>query len=56
MSVKRIELLKKIAEQEKLMKKIAEDTDLNNAADAEDYSDKLFNKLLESVKINGLED
>ncbi len=38
------------------MKKIAEDIDLNNAADAEDYSNQLFNKLLESVKIDGLED
>lgn len=51
----RIELLKKIAKQEKLIK-IAEDTDLNNTVDAADYSDKLFDKLLESIKINGLED
>lgn len=47
------ELLKK-AEQEALPAKIAQD--INNAVDAADYSEKVFDKLLDSIKIEGLED
>lgn len=49
------ELLKK-AEHEALPAKIAQDQDINDAVDAADYSDKVFNKLLDSIKIEGLED
>jgi hypothetical protein len=38
-----------------LVKQAAEETDLQ-AADSSDYSEKLFAKLLESIKIDGLED
>lgn len=48
--------LAKQAEQETLIKKVAQDDDINNAADAADYSEKVFDKLLESIKIEGLED
>lgn len=44
-----------LIEQESIIKKLAEENDLQ-AADAEDYSEKIFNKLLESTKIEGLED
>ena len=46
----------KDAEHKALLQKIAQDTDLNSATDASDYSDKLFEKLLNSIKIDGLED
>jgi hypothetical protein len=46
----------KQAEQELLLKKIAEDNDLNNATDSASYSEQLFDKLLSEIKIDGLED
>lgn len=48
--------LAKKAEQESLIKKISQDNDLNEANDAVNYSETVFNKLLESIKIEGLED
>lgn len=47
--------LTKQAEQETLIKKAAEEADLQ-AADSADYSERLFAKLLDSIKIDGLED
>lgn len=47
--------LSKKAEQEALLKKTAQEAD-EQSADAEDFSEKLFNKLLNSIKIEGLED
>jgi hypothetical protein len=44
------------AEQQSVLKKIAEDTDLNATEDAATYSEKVFQKLLDSIKIQGLED
>lgn len=38
-----------------LVKQAAEETD-QQAADSDDYSEKIFAKLLESIKIDGLED
>ena len=49
------EQLSKKAEQEALIKKAAAEAD-QQAADSSDYSEKLFAKLLESIKIDGLED
>jgi hypothetical protein len=46
----------KQAEQKALLKKIAEDPDVNNAADATEYSNQVFEKLLNEIKIDGLED
>lgn len=46
----------KQAEQEALIKKVAEDSDVNSAADAESFSEKVFQKLLSEIKIEGLED
>lgn len=46
----------KQAEQDTLIKKIAGDADINNAGDAESYSEKVFQKLLSEIKIDGLED
>ena len=51
-----LEKLVKQAEQEALIKKVAEDADINNATDASSYSDKVFEKLLNEIKIEGLED
>lgn len=48
------ELAKK-AEHDAMLKKIAQEAD-EQAADAADYSEKLFDKLLQSIKIEGLED
>jgi len=48
--------LLKQAEQDALIKKVAEDTDVNEATDASSYSDKVFEKLLSEIKIEGLED
>lgn len=48
--------LAKKAEQETLIKKIAQDSDVNDAVDTADYSEKVFEKLLNSIKIEGLED
>jgi hypothetical protein len=44
------------AEQEVLLKKVAEDADINSATDATSYSDKVFETLLNEIKIEGLED
>lgn len=55
----RQEMFKKLtkkAEQEVLLKKVAEDVDVNNATDANSYSDLVFDKLLSEIKIEGLED
>lgn len=55
----RKEVLNKInkqAEQEALIKKVAEDTDVNSATDADNYSERVFQKLLSEIKIEGLED
>lgn len=51
-----LEKLVKQAEQEALIKKVAEDNDINNATDANDYSERVFQKLLAEIKIDGLED
>ena len=51
-----LEKLVKQAEQDALIKKVAEDTDVNNAASASSYSEKVFEKLLNEIKIEGLED
>lgn len=51
-----LEKLLKQAEQEALIKKVAEDSDVNDAADANSYSEKVFQKLLNEIKIDGLED
>jgi hypothetical protein len=51
-----LEKLVKQAEQEALIKKVAEDKDVNSAADASDYSERVFQKLLAEIKIDGLED
>lgn len=47
--------LSKKAEQEALLKKVAQEAD-EQSADSADFSEKLFNKLLDSIKIEGLED
>lgn len=47
--------INKLAEQEALIKKIAQESD-QQSADAMDYSENIFNKLLENIKIEGLED
>lgn len=46
----------KQAEQNALIKKIAEDADINSASDANSYSERVFQKLLAEIKIDGLED
>lgn len=46
----------KQAEQDALIKKIAEDSDINSADDANNYSERVFQKLLSEIKIDGLED
>jgi hypothetical protein len=51
-----LDKLVKQAEQDALIKKVAEDTDVNNAASASSYSEKVFEKLLNEIKIEGLED
>lgn len=51
-----LKLLAKEKGQESLIKKLAQETDLNEANDAASYSEKVFNKLLESIKIDGLEE
>ena len=51
-----LEQLVKQAEQEALIKKVAEDADVNNATDAASYSEMVFQKLLNEIKIEGLED
>lgn len=48
--------MNKRGEQDALIKKVAEDVDLNAAEDADAYSDKVFNALLNDIKIDGLED
>lgn len=52
----RIKKILKQAEQDTILKKIAEDSDVNAAADADNYSEKVFQKLLNDIKIEGLED
>lgn len=47
--------INKLAEQEVLIKKIAQESD-QQSTDATDYSENIFNKLLENIKIEGLED
>lgn len=47
--------LNKKAEQEALIKKLAYDSELNNT-DAEQFSEKIFRKLLDEINIDGLED
>lgn len=47
--------LSKKAEQEALLKKVAQEAD-EQSADSADFSEKLFNKLLDSIKIEGLEE
>jgi len=51
-----LEKLIKQAEQDALIKKVAEDSDVNSTEDATSYSEKVFQKLLEEIKIDGLED
>jgi hypothetical protein len=51
-----LEKLIKQAEQDALIKKVAEDSDVNSAEDAASYSEKVFQKLLAEIKIDGLED
>ena len=51
-----LEKIVKQAEHEALIKKVAGDTDINNATDATSYSEKVFQKLLAEIKIDGLED
>ncbi len=51
-----LEKITKQAEREALIKKVAEDADVNSAADAESFSEKVFQKLLSEIKIEGLED
>jgi hypothetical protein len=48
--------LVKQAEQDALIKKVAEDTDVNNATSASSYSEKVFEKLLNEITIEGLEE
>lgn len=50
------EKLKKEAEHKSLLKKVAEEVDVNSAMDADAYSEAVFNKLLESIKIEGIDD
>lgn len=50
-----LEKLAKQSQQDTLVKQAAEEADLQ-AADSADYSEKVFAKLLESIKIEGLED
>jgi hypothetical protein len=50
-----LEKLSKQAEQDALVKQAAEEAD-QQAADSTDYSEKIFAKLLQSIKIEGLED
>jgi hypothetical protein len=47
--------IQKQAAQEALLKKVAEDTDINNATDASDYADKVLEKILTEVIGEGLE-
>jgi hypothetical protein len=51
-----LEKIAKQAEHEALIKKVAEDNDINAAADAESYSENVFQSLLNEIKIEGLED
>jgi len=51
----KLEKLNKQAAQEAMIKKVAEESDVL-AADSSDFSEKVFAKLLESIKIEGLED
>lgn len=54
----KLEKIAKLSEAEQfnaMVKKAAEETD-QQAADSADYSEKLFAKLLDSIKIEGLED
>lgn len=51
-----LEKITKQAEREALIKKVAEDADINSADDATSYSERVFQKLLSEIKIDGLED
>ncbi len=51
-----LEKIIKKAEQDALIKKVAEDSDVNSAEDATSYSERVFQKLLAEIKIDGLED
>lgn len=55
-SKKRTSLLKKLSENETIIKKIANELDSQNVENGKEYSDKLFEKLLSEIKIPGLED
>lgn len=50
----KLQKLIKDAEQDAKIKKIAED--VNDATDPTDYSEKVFDKLLDAISIPGLED
>ncbi len=55
----RYDLLKRISkkeEEQKILHKVAADVDVNAVIDADAYADLVFDKILESIKIEGLED
>lgn len=50
------EQIKKESERKTLLNKVAQDADVNLAMDADDYADLVFSKILENIKIEGIDD